>query len=182
MTRCLSGAEALLLPASATPSSIRVVNPRSNAFVFRLVRANLFLVCATVLVSGLTAFGAYVYYARDLPRILSFEEHSFDGVTTIVADDGQVIAELYEERRFLLPYEKLPRTLILAFLATEDSRFFTQSQFPYILSEVILRGRLNPIRMISKENLVKIKKENLFFGIQMFHTPGDNCFAGFTAK
>lgn len=132
MTRCLSGAEALLLPASATPSSIRVVNPRSNAFVFRLVRANLFLVCATVLVSGLTAFGAYVYYARDLPRILSFEEHSFDGVTTIVADDGQVIAELYEERRFLLPYEKLPRTLILAFLATEDSRFFSHEGLDFV--------------------------------------------------
>lgn len=112
--------------------AIHLVNPRSSRFLPRLLRTNVFLMCSIALIGLLTTFCTYVYYARDLPRILSFDEHSFEGVTTILADDGNVIAELYGERRFLLPYEKLPRTLILAFLATEDSRFFSHEGLDFI--------------------------------------------------
>lgn len=67
----------------------------------------------------------YIHFAKDLPVLPSVDDLEFEGVTTLVADDGQVIGEFYAERRIQLPYERIPRTLILAFLATEDARFFS---------------------------------------------------------
>jgi penicillin-binding protein 1A len=45
-------------------------------------------------------------------------------VTQIFARDGQRIGEFYNERRIEVPYSRLPRHLVLAFVAAEDARFF----------------------------------------------------------
>ncbi|MDY6935582.1 MAG: PBP1A family penicillin-binding protein [Spirochaetota bacterium] len=38
--------------------------------------------------------------------------------------DGDLIAELFQEKRYLVSFEELPRNLINAFIATEDSAFY----------------------------------------------------------
>ncbi len=45
-------------------------------------------------------------------------------ITEIYSDDGEVIGRLWEEKRIVVPLEGLPRHLIQAFIAAEDSRFF----------------------------------------------------------
>ena len=42
----------------------------------------------------------------------------------VFARDGQRIGEFYSERRIEVPYSRLPRHLVLAFVAAEDARFF----------------------------------------------------------
>ncbi len=80
------------------------------------------LIC-TVL-GGLGAFGLYTYISRDLPKIETLQDYHPPIVTTVFADDGRKIAEFYNERRIVVPLSEMPETLITAFIAAEDSRFY----------------------------------------------------------
>jgi penicillin-binding protein 1A len=79
----------------------------------------------TVALAGAGAAG-YVYYhfIRDLPDFTSIKEFRPPVVTQIFARDGRPIGEFYSERRIEVPYSRLPRHLVLAFVAAEDARFF----------------------------------------------------------
>ena len=79
----------------------------------------------TGLLAGVAAAG-YIYYhfLSDLPDFTSIKEFRPSVVTTIYARDGRPIGEFYSERRIEVPYSRLPRHLILAFVAAEDARFF----------------------------------------------------------
>ena len=79
----------------------------------------------TGLLAGVGAAG-YIYYhfLSDLPDFTSIKEFRPSVVTTIFARDGRRIGEFYSERRIEVPYSRLPRHLVLAFVAAEDARFF----------------------------------------------------------
>ncbi len=79
----------------------------------------------TVLLAGVGA-GGYIYYhfLRDLPDFTAIKEFRPSVVTQIFARDGRLIGEFYSERRIEVPYSRLPKHLILAFVAAEDARFF----------------------------------------------------------
>jgi penicillin-binding protein 1A len=38
--------------------------------------------------------------------------------------DGRLIGEFYTERRIVVPYQRIPKRLIQAFIAAEDKKFF----------------------------------------------------------
>jgi len=75
---------------------------------------------------GGAGLGAYIYYfhLQNLPDISSIKEYRPPVVTRIYARDGRQMGEFYAERRIEVPYSRLPRHLILAFVAAEDARFF----------------------------------------------------------
>lgn len=79
----------------------------------------------TGLLAGAGAAG-YIYYhfIRDLPDFTAIKEFRPSVVTQIFARDGRLIGEFYAERRIEVPYSRLPRHLVLAFVAAEDARFF----------------------------------------------------------
>jgi len=79
----------------------------------------------TGLLAG-AAVGGYIYYhfIRDLPDFTSIKEFRPPVVTQIFARDGRLIGEFFAEKRIEVPYSRLPRHLILAFVAAEDARFF----------------------------------------------------------
>jgi penicillin-binding protein 1A len=76
----------------------------------------------------LSAAGAagYIYYhfLSDLPDFTAVKDFRPPVVTQIFARDGQRIGEFYSEKRLEVPYSRLPRHLVLAFVAAEDARFF----------------------------------------------------------
>ncbi len=85
-----------------------------------MVWTSLLLILAVLIVGG------YAFYrvTRNLPQISSLSDYQPSIVTTIYADDSTPIAEYYLERRIVVPLEQIPQTLINAFVAAEDSRFF----------------------------------------------------------
>ena len=90
-------------------------------------RLNLIMLgLALTAVLGVAAAGGYIYYhfLRDLPDFTSIKDFRPPVVTQIFARDGQRIGEFYNERRIEVPYSRLPRHLVLAFVAAEDARFF----------------------------------------------------------
>jgi penicillin-binding protein 1A len=87
--------------------------------------------------------GAYFYVSATLPKVETLSDYNPPLITTIRADDGTVIAEYSRERRILVPYEKMPKTLIQAFVAAEDSSFFKHKGIDFVS---ILRAALKNVR------------------------------------
>jgi len=71
-----------------------------------------------------TALGIYFYLSDDLPKITSLRDYRPPIITTVYSDDNRKIAEFFQERRIVVPYEEMPDNLIKAFISAEDARFF----------------------------------------------------------
>jgi penicillin-binding protein 1A len=66
-----------------------------------------------------------------LPTLQSIGDYEPKQVTRIAARDGQVIGELFTERRTYVPYEEIPELVIHAFIAAEDANFFQHEGLDY---------------------------------------------------
>ncbi len=77
---------------------------------------------------GVIAAGAgaavYLSFAKGLPSIEWARHYRPPIVTTIWSGDEQLIGEFYNERRVVVPYERIPKRLKQALVASEDQDFF----------------------------------------------------------
>jgi penicillin-binding protein 1A len=120
----------------------------TNAQIFK--KLFIALAIGTFLVLA-AAGGLYWKFARDLPNIITPADYRPSLVTQLVAvgpnpkpnDPGKVIAEYKKERRYLLPYEKIPQNVIHAFISAEDEKFF---QHPGIDVLGIMRATIANLR------------------------------------
>lgn len=71
-----------------------------------------------------TAFGAFFWYSGELPNLATLKEYRPPLVTRVYASNGTVVGEFYVEKRVWVPYARIPRKVIQAFVAAEDARFF----------------------------------------------------------
>lgn len=70
------------------------------------------------------AVGGYYYIKADLPNVDSLKTVELQQPMKIFTADGKLIGEVGEERRNPLPLDEIPKPLIEAVIATEDSRFY----------------------------------------------------------
>lgn len=93
-----------------------------------LARKLIRVLLALTLLGGLLAAGGlaagYFYVESTLPKVETLADYKPPIITRVYSDDGQVIAEFSRERRIVVPVERLPKQLINAFIAAEDSNFF----------------------------------------------------------
>lgn len=87
--------------------------------------------------------GAYFFVSSTLPKVETLTDYQPPLITQIYADDGTIIAEYSRERRILVPFEKIPKTLIQAFVAAEDSSFFKHQGINF---QAILRAALKNVK------------------------------------
>ena len=92
-----------------------------------------FLLGLLLVICGAGA-GLVLYYSisKDLPQITSLADYHPSIITTVYADDNRKIAEFFKERRIVIPLNEMPRTLIDAFIAAEDSRFYKHQGIDFI--------------------------------------------------
>ena len=109
----------------------------------RLLTYFFFAVLAAPLLAVAVLIGAYFYVSATLPQVDSLGDYRPPLITTISADDGTVIAEYSRERRFLVPYEKMPKTLVQAFVASEDAGFFKHQGIDFVS---IVRAAINNLK------------------------------------
>ncbi len=95
----------------------------------RLLRALALLVGAAFVGGLLLVAVAYLRYSKDLPDIPQVEAYRPPIVSELWTSDGLLAGEFYDERRKVIPYERIPKKLIQAFIAAEDERFFDHSGF-----------------------------------------------------
>jgi penicillin-binding protein 1A len=98
--------------------------PRRRPFGRRLLRWSLFAAIALVNVAVAALVGGYFYFARGLPEIPTIDRYRPPVVTEMISADGQLSGEFFRERRKLVPYQRIPKRLVQAFVASEDQHFF----------------------------------------------------------
>jgi penicillin-binding protein 1A len=93
-----------------------------------LVKKILFVLVVLFMVAGLaTAVGlvwGYNYVSRDLPRLDRVDDYRPPLVSQVVNTDGTLVAEFYDQRRYPMSIDSLPRYVKDAFVAAEDSNFY----------------------------------------------------------
>lgn len=82
----------------------------------------LFVICLTVAIIG--AAGIFYHYSKGLPDIRELKNYRPSLTTKVYSDANELIDEFYIERRILVPLSKIPKILIKASIAVEDSRFY----------------------------------------------------------
>jgi penicillin-binding protein 1A len=99
-----------------------------------------FIGCA----AGIGAQG-YLYFTHNLPSVEKLRNYSPPIVTTVYADNGEVIGEFAYQRRYIVPIQRIPRALQDAFVAAEDKNFWGHGG-------------------VDKEAIVRAIKKNLMTG------------------
>ncbi len=99
-------------------SSTAALGPAAE---YDLVRPGVHRVFAGGRQPGYSSISISCGTCRILPEVKDFRPPV---ITQVFARDGQRIGEFYSERRIEVPYSRLPRHLVLAFVAAEDARFF----------------------------------------------------------
>lgn len=89
-------------------------------FIKRIV---ILLLILTILGLG-CVFGSYLYLKPQLPNIEELKDVKLETPLQVFANDGQLMAQFGEKRRIPVTYDEIPKHLIEALVATEDSRFF----------------------------------------------------------
>lgn len=88
----------------------------------------LLLIGAAFIIAG---FGSYFYFTHDLPSLVTIKDYHPNLVSKVYSNDGRIIGEFYLEKRVVVPLEKVPKHLIKAFLAAEDTKFFEHEGVSY---------------------------------------------------
>ncbi len=90
----------------------------------RLFKVVFGLLAVVVIVIVIGAGLLYYHFTKDLPKVTTIGDYKPPVVSEVFADDGTKIGEFWQECRFLLPYDKIPKRAIDTFVASEDERFW----------------------------------------------------------
>jgi penicillin-binding protein 1A len=85
------------------------------------------LICIILGVS--TIIGFYFYVKPQLPDVATLKEVQLQTPMQVFSKDGKLIAQFGEKRRVPLTIDQMPKDLLNAFIATEDSRFYEHYGF-----------------------------------------------------
>ena len=89
-----------------------------------VLRVLLILLLAGLAIGLGAIAGAYISIKDNLPNVADIDTFRPKLITTVYAADGQPVKEFAEQRRVEITYDKIPKTLINAIVATEDPNFF----------------------------------------------------------
>ncbi|BCS87731.1 penicillin-binding protein 1A [Pseudodesulfovibrio sediminis] len=82
----------------------------------------IFLICMLSGIGG--AFWIYHWASSDLPGFKNITDYNPPLVTTVYAQDDQVLGYFYKEKRFLVTLDQMSPWIPKAFLASEDASFY----------------------------------------------------------
>lgn len=85
------------------------------------------LIC--IVLGATTVFGFYLYVKPELPDVATLKDVKLQTPMQVYSQDGKLIAQFGEKRRIPLKIDQMPKELIDAFIATEDSRFYEHYGF-----------------------------------------------------
>ncbi len=154
----------------------------------RLLRVFVVTVLFALAAVGGALTGLVLAFQRDLPLIQELENYEPSVITQVFADDGSVIAEFAVEKRVVISYDDVPEHLRLAFVASEDNRFWehygvdpfgvARAMFDNLLAGEIVSGastitqQVSRMLFLTREETVsrKIKEAILAFKIERSYT------------
>ena len=88
-----------------------------------------FILSALLLILG----GAllFFYYSHRLPDFTSLKERNLNAYSIVYSEEDEVVGKFLVDNRIPIPYERIPKQLINAFIAAEDAEFFQHKGIDY---------------------------------------------------
>ena len=81
-----------------------------------------------LLLSGICLF---LYYSKYLPDFTPLKERQLNAYSVVYSEEDEVVGKFLMDNRIPLPYERIPKTLVHAFIAAEDADFFQHKGIDY---------------------------------------------------
>lgn len=78
------------------------------------------------------AGGGYWYYSQDLPSIEALQAYEPATVTVVTDAHGEIMGEIFEQRRYVVSLDQIPDHVQNAFLAAEDANFWNHGGIDYM--------------------------------------------------
>ncbi|MBN2694613.1 PBP1A family penicillin-binding protein [bacterium] len=111
---------------------IKIDNLKHTGFFKKLVKIVFITSISIGIAVGIAATVVYLYFFDKVSMVPKVEQYKPSLTTKIYADNLEVIGEYSTEFREIIPYEKIPKKVIQAFIASEDIEFFDHSGLNYI--------------------------------------------------
>lgn len=108
-----------------------------------MLKKILLLFVGLFLVGVLGIYLAIKSVQSSLPQLITVKDYQPLLVSQVFDRNNKKIGEFFRERRTLVPYEKIPKNLVNAFLAAEDDQFF---QHKGVNPQAIFRAALANLR------------------------------------
>ncbi len=116
-------------PDESAPTQGASVPTKKKTWLKRIAGASLGLVLLGGIAAAGAVYWAYDTYGADLPRVPDVHEWHPPILSEAYATDEVLLAEFFAERRKVVPYERIPKKLVQAFVASEDNVFFDHPGF-----------------------------------------------------
>ncbi|HWE24690.1 MAG TPA: PBP1A family penicillin-binding protein, partial [Myxococcales bacterium] len=122
--------------------------------------------CAALLLFGIAALvGGYLYLAREIPTFDTVKDYRPMLSTKVVAQDGTVVGQFYQERRTLVAMDKIPRVLVQAVISAEDKDFYKHPGFnPFSLARAAVVDALSGEKRLGASTITQQVVKNFFLG------------------
>lgn len=98
--------------------------------IFRWIFLSVIALVMTI--AGAAAYTIYEDYWKELPTLQGVRDYTPPVATRIYDRDGGLIDEVYTERRYLVPIDQIPTHVRSAFVAAEDSEFYSHKGIDFI--------------------------------------------------
>jgi len=80
------------------------------------------------LISGVLLF---LYYSKHLPDFKPLKERNLNAYSIVYSEEDEVVGKFLMDNRIPIPYERIPKLLVQAFIAAEDADFFQHKGIDY---------------------------------------------------
>src|SRR4051812_7959533 len=99
----------------------------------RWLRWTLWIVLGGIALGGVLSVTLFLVLAADpeLPRIDAVADYRPKVVSKVLDANGELIGEIYEERRTVVPRDKIPPVMIHAIVDAEDAQFYEHGGISY---------------------------------------------------
>jgi penicillin-binding protein 1A len=84
-----------------------------------------------LVLAALVTLGAYAYFSRGLPSVATLRDYEPPQTTRVYDRHGEVMGEIFTERRTVIPMSDVPRNVVLSVLAAEDADFYEHEGLDY---------------------------------------------------
>src|SRR5512135_152745 len=94
------------------------------------IKLIIFFTFLALILGGFT--GTYVALSKGMPSIDELKQFNTTAGTKIYSDDDVLVGELKIEKGIFVPLDSIPKNMINAVIAVEDSRFWKHKGIDYI--------------------------------------------------
>lgn len=98
--------------------------PPRRSWKWRLAKVAGWLVLVGGTAVAVAGLGIYYRFSEGLPEIPEVDRYWPPILSEVYSDDGVLAGEFYSERRKVVPYDRIPKRMVQAVIASEDDGFF----------------------------------------------------------